>query len=118
MSRRLKWLVEQMNFTFMCYHKSLVEKYNSLMEHYSASFASITAEMELIKEKYDGFVAQTNELVPMTKEEVRQGDRLRKTLKAFTKTGIERYHENGYDHLPTPIITAGAPGEFRMFNWG
>ncbi|NOT73388.1 MAG: SOS response-associated peptidase [Cyclobacteriaceae bacterium] len=93
-------------------------KYNSLMEHYNASFASITAEMELIKEKYSSFMTKSNEMVAMSKEELREGDRMRKTVKAFTDTGIERYYENGFDFLPTPIITAGAPNEFKMFRWG
>jgi putative SOS response-associated peptidase YedK len=29
-----------------------------------------------------------------------------------------RFHENGFDFLPTPIITAGRPNELQMFHWG
>lgn len=28
------------------------------------------------------------------------------------------YHENGFDFLPSPILTAGRPTELHMFNWG
>jgi putative SOS response-associated peptidase YedK len=28
------------------------------------------------------------------------------------------YHENGFDFLPTPILTAGKPKELQMMNWG
>lgn len=29
-----------------------------------------------------------------------------------------RYHENGFDFLPMPMVTAGKPNELRVFNWG
>jgi putative SOS response-associated peptidase YedK len=29
-----------------------------------------------------------------------------------------RFHENGFDYLPGPVITAGKPGEIQMFHWG
>lgn len=29
-----------------------------------------------------------------------------------------RFHENGFDFLPTPIVTAGRPNELQMFHWG
>jgi hypothetical protein len=38
-----------------------------------------------------------------------------KTLMAFKEDGFYRYHENGFDYLPTPIITAGDPENFKMF---
>jgi putative SOS response-associated peptidase YedK len=28
------------------------------------------------------------------------------------------YHENGFDFKATPIVSAGRPGELRLFNWG
>ena len=30
----------------------------------------------------------------------------------------KHYHENGFDFLPTPIITTGKPNELQMMNWG
>ena len=29
-----------------------------------------------------------------------------------------RFHENGFDFLPGPVVTAGKPGEIQMFHWG
>src|SRR5688572_1344499 len=29
-----------------------------------------------------------------------------------------RFHENGFDHHPSPILTAGKPDELQMFRWG
>jgi putative SOS response-associated peptidase YedK len=29
-----------------------------------------------------------------------------------------RYHENGFDFLPTPLLTTGKPDDLRLFNWG
>ena len=29
-----------------------------------------------------------------------------------------RFHENGFDFLPTPILTTGKPNELQMFHWG
>ena len=28
------------------------------------------------------------------------------------------YHENGFDFLPSPIISTKAPKEFQLMNWG
>lgn len=28
------------------------------------------------------------------------------------------YHENGFDYLPSPIVTASRPNELQPFNWG
>src|SRR5688572_25674033 len=30
----------------------------------------------------------------------------------------QHYHENGFDFLPTPIVTMSKPNELQMFNWG
>lgn len=29
-----------------------------------------------------------------------------------------RFHENGFDFLPGPVVTAGKPNEIQMFHWG
>lgn len=29
-----------------------------------------------------------------------------------------KFHENGFDFLPGPVVTAGKPTEIQMFNWG
>lgn len=29
-----------------------------------------------------------------------------------------RFHENGFDFLPTPVLTAGKPDDLQMFHWG
>jgi putative SOS response-associated peptidase YedK len=29
-----------------------------------------------------------------------------------------KFHENGFDFLPGPVVTAGKPSEIQMFNWG
>ncbi|HEY3402412.1 MAG TPA: hypothetical protein VGK59_03435, partial [Ohtaekwangia sp.] len=127
----------------MCFHKSEAEKLNDLMAHYSASFESITEDLELIKERFQILmrkddrlnsigVANTGELnnqlieysqkdalpTSLTKPELSELKWCLKTLSAYKDEGIYRYHENGFDYLPTPIITAGDPGKFRMFRWG
>ena len=28
------------------------------------------------------------------------------------------YHENGFDFLPSPVVTTGKPSELQLFNWG
>src|SRR5688572_7400888 len=30
----------------------------------------------------------------------------------------QHYHENGFDFLPSPILTVGNPNELQMFHWG
>ena len=30
----------------------------------------------------------------------------------------QHYHENGYDYLPGPIVTASKPNELQPYNWG
>ncbi len=41
---------------------------------------------------------------------------------SFSKIPAEqyqpRYHENGFDFLPTPIVTAHHPEELRLYSWG
>jgi putative SOS response-associated peptidase YedK len=102
----------------MCYHKSLVQKYNDLMDHYSASFNSITEELEPIKERFSIMMSRDSKSEPYSKQETQELTWLQKTLNSFTDTEFKRYHENGFDFLPTPIITAGAPEEFKLFRWG
>ncbi len=29
-----------------------------------------------------------------------------------------RFHENGFDFLPGPVVTAGKPSEIQLFHWG
>jgi len=29
-----------------------------------------------------------------------------------------RFHENGFDFLPGPVVTAGKPSDIQMFHWG
>jgi putative SOS response-associated peptidase YedK len=53
-----------------------------------------------------------------TEAEVKELTYLQKTLSGFTEEGIKRYHENGFDFLPSAIITAGAPEQFKLFRWG
>lgn len=127
----------------MCFHKSEVEKTNDLMAHYAASFESITEELDIVSERFQILMrkddplnsiglANTNELnnqliqysqkdalpASLTKPELSELKWCLKTLSAFKDGGIYRYHENGFDYLPTPIITAGDPDKFKMFRWG
>lgn len=127
----------------MCYHKSLAEQYDALMDHYSASFDSITEELDYIKERFAILMSKDDYLrirepeeatvvgdrlaelskkgaAPnaYTKEEISEMKWSLKTLQSFTDSGFRRFHENGFDYLPTPIITAGAPEEFKLFRWG
>lgn len=102
----------------MCYHKALVAKYENLMEYYSASFDSVTEEVNSIRERFSILMQKENRADPYTKEEISELKWAQKTLESFTETEYKRYHENGFDYLPTPIITAGAPNEFKLFRWG
>lgn len=43
---------------------------------------------------------------------------MQKTIRSFSDDGFTRYHENGFDFLPTPVITAGQPENFKLFRWG
>ena len=128
----------------MCYYKSEVERYNELMEHYNASFESITEDLDLVKERFEVMISRdstlksigignANELgsqliqynqkdsLPqtLTKQELTQMRWYQRFLSAYDDpTTHHRYYENGFDFFPTPIITAGEPDKFKMFNWG
>lgn len=128
----------------MCYYKSEVERYNELMEHYNASFESITEDMDLIKERFTVMLNKDDALksiglenpselgtqliqynqkdaLPssLTKQELTQMRWYQRFLSAYDDpTTHHRYYENGFDFFPTPIITAGEPDKFKMFNWG
>ncbi|HEY9044621.1 MAG TPA: SOS response-associated peptidase family protein [Ohtaekwangia sp.] len=128
----------------MCFFKSEVERYNELMEHYSASFQSITEEMELVKEKFSIMLSKddalksigmdhSNELsqqlikytekdaLPshLTKQELTEMRWYQRFLSAYgNNTTYERWYENGFDYFPTHVITAGEPDKFKLFRWG
>jgi putative SOS response-associated peptidase YedK len=127
----------------MCYHKSLAQKQQELLDHYSASFQSITEELEIIKERFSMLMQKDEKLASLSlnsqdeintilaaysqknalpghfnKQELSELKWQLKTLSAFHDDGLYRYHENGFDYLPTPIITAGEPDKFKMFRWG
>lgn len=102
----------------MCYHKSFKAKYEDLLSHYSASFNSITEELEIIKERFSILMSKNDRQTAHTNDEIKEIKYLSKILNSFTETHYQRYHENGFDYLPSPIITAGAPEEFKFFNWG
>lgn len=127
----------------MCFHKSQVQKFNELMDHYSASFHSIKEDLESVKERFAILMRKDDRLGSLnltepneinnqlilysqkdalpsyyTKQELSEMKWHLKTLMAFREDGFYRYHENGFDYLPTPIITAGDPENFKMFKWG
>ncbi|HEU5291672.1 MAG TPA: SOS response-associated peptidase [Cyclobacteriaceae bacterium] len=127
----------------MCYHKSLAQKEAELLAHYEASFESITSDMEPIKERFNALIQKDDKLSALSLGQVNdiqslliaysQKDSLPshyskpelselkshlKTLRAFRDGGLYRFHENGFDYLPTPIVTAGDPEHFKLFNWG
>jgi putative SOS response-associated peptidase YedK len=102
----------------MCYHKSLVAKYTDLMDHYSASFTSVTSELELIKDRFSLLMSRDQQQEPYSKDEIKEFKDLQKIVNSYTGTEYKMYHENGFDYLPSPVITAGEPEEFKMFRWG
>jgi putative SOS response-associated peptidase YedK len=102
----------------MCYHKSFVVKVENLLEHYQASFESITSDLELIKERFSIIKAKDEKVQPYTKDEIDFMKWCDKTLMSFGETEIKRFHENGFDFLPSPIVTLGKPDEFKLFRWG
>src|SRR5687768_12792233 len=102
----------------MCYHKSLVAKYESLIEHYSASFDSIISELYLLKDRFSALMTRAEKDEPYSKEEVKELKNLQKIINTFTDAHYKKYYENGFDFLPSPIITAGTADEFKFFNWG
>jgi putative SOS response-associated peptidase YedK len=99
----------------MCYHKSFKATYEKLEKHYSASFQSITADLEPLRERFNTLMLST---VEHNKEVTQELTWLQKTLRSFTDTEFQRYHENGFDFLGSPIITAGEPEQFKLFRWG
>jgi len=127
----------------MCFHKSLAQKQQELLDHYAASFQYITEELDIIKERLSILMrkdeklgslslnspdeihnilvaySQKNSLpVHYNKQELSELKWHLKTLSGLHDNGIYRYHENGFDYLPTPILTAGEPDKLKMFRWG
>jgi putative SOS response-associated peptidase YedK len=127
----------------MCYHKTATVNYDELTEHYNASFNGINAELEPVRERFEVLLQKDPQLAGKsiqqaeeifetliaysqkgalpacyTKEELSELKRLLKILTGIDGFGLHRYYENGFDFLPSPIITAGAPEEFKLFNWG
>jgi putative SOS response-associated peptidase YedK len=127
----------------MCFHKSIAQRESELHDHYAASFQSITTDMEPIRERFSILVSKDERLGSLglaapneihnlltlysqkdalpafyTKQELSELKWCIKTLSAFHDNGLYRYHENGFDYLPTPIITAGDPENFKLFKWG
>jgi hypothetical protein len=102
----------------MCNRKSLVVEYGNLMDHYSASFHSINEELENIKERFSIMMSRNEKENPYQKEEIKEMKWLPNVINSFTDTHYKRYHENAFDYLPSSIITAGAPEEFKFFKWG
>jgi putative SOS response-associated peptidase YedK len=127
----------------MCYHKSLAQKQQELLDHYAASFQHITEEHEVIKQKFSNLIAKDEKLGSLSlnspnelhdilvaysqkgslpdhynKQELAELKWCLKNLVSFRDDGFYRYHENGFDYLSTPIITAGEPDHFKLFNWG
>lgn len=127
----------------MCFHKAATVKYDELTEHYNASFSNINAELEPVRARFQVLlqkdpllatksIQQSSEIFAIltayskknalpahyTKVELSELKRTLKLLTGIDGFGLHRYYENGYDFLPSPIITAGAPEEFKLFNWG
>jgi putative SOS response-associated peptidase YedK len=102
----------------MCYHKSLVARYEALMEHYSASFDQVYSDLGIVRDRYSILMSRDDRKDPYNPDELKELKRLQKIIDAFTDTHYKRYHENGFDYLPAPIVTTGAPNEFRFFYWG
>jgi putative SOS response-associated peptidase YedK len=113
------------------------------MEHYQASFDSVHAELETLNERFSVLMAKDPQLnaLPVanttnihellvqysqkdalppwyTRQDLAELKWHFKALSAFRDQGLYRYHENGFDHLPTPIVTAGQPDRFQLFRWG
>lgn len=113
------------------------------MNHYSASFESIQDDLEPIRERFSILMGKDDRLnalgignsseinnqvvhysqkdalpATLTKHELSELKWCLKTLTSFKDDGFYRYHENGFDYLPTPIITAGDPTKFKLFKWG
>ncbi len=102
----------------MCFHKTLVQEFASLQDYYSASFDTLTTELDHYRDKFHELTSRNNEPTPHTQRETEFLNWSNKLLSGFTATGIRRYHENGFDYLPMPVLTAGAPDKFKLFRWG
>jgi putative SOS response-associated peptidase YedK len=127
----------------MCFHKSFVHTDADLLEHYRASFEHVTAEHELIKARFEELISKDGQLNALglqspeqihntlvaysqkdslpshySKQELSELKWCLKSLNGFSNNGFSRFHENGFDYLPTPIITAGEPDKFKLFRWG
>lgn len=129
----------------MCYHKSLAVKFDDLMNHYSASFDSITPDLEHLKAiylelkpryetelkklqeegLYDpiktlGRQKKANDIMKQlfTLQELDFVKMYDKMKSGFSKDGITRYHETGYDYLPMPILINRDSNQFKLYNWG
>lgn len=127
----------------MCFHKSFAKEEQDLLNHYEASFQSIQEELELVKEQFTTLMQKNDQLAGLsltqpdeihrvltafsqkdalpasyTKQELTELKGHLKTLSAYHDHRIDRYHENGFDYLPSPIVTAGEPDKFKMFKWG
>lgn len=127
----------------MCFHKALAVKEQEIMDHYSASFQSIKEDLEMIKEKFSVLMRKDEKLGALslnsheeihnllvaysqkeslpahyTKQELSELKYYLKNLASFRDNGFYRFHENGFDYLPTPIITSGDPDKFKLFRWG
>jgi putative SOS response-associated peptidase YedK len=113
------------------------------MDHYSASFQSIDEDLEPIRERFQLLLTKDGQLnsiglantadlhsqliqysqkdaLPSTlsKQELSELKWSLRVLNGFKEDGLYRYYENAFDHMPTPIVTAGEPEKFKMFNWG
>lgn len=102
----------------MCFHKALVEEFATLQDYYDASFQSITAEMEPMRERFIELKRRDEAITPYTADDLVFLRWCDTVLTGFTDRGIRRYHENGFDYLPMPVVTAGAPEQFKLFRWG
>ncbi len=127
----------------MCYHKSLAQKEQELLDHYRASFQSITEELEIVKDRFTLLMKKDEKLNSLglqypdqahsvlaaysqkdslpayySKQELAELKYCLKTLSGFGGNNLSRYYENGFDYLLTPIITAGHPSNFKLFKWG
>lgn len=129
----------------MCYHKSLAVNFDDLMNHYSASFASIKSDLEelkvpylSLKPRYEtelkklqeeglydplktlGRQKKANDIMKQlfTLQELDFVKMYDKMKGSFSNEMITRYHENGYDYLPMPIITNRDPNDLKLYRWG
>ncbi len=102
----------------MCFHKTLVQEFASLQDYYSASFDTLTTELDHYRDKLHELTSRNNQSTPHTQSETEFLNWSNKLLSGLTPTGIRRYHENGFDYLPMPALTAGVPDKFKLFRWG